>query len=388
MKRPKLVHFLAIFTDEAINIKASITLEENKFAKFHDIDLDLITPKFPMQALRLLNAYQFTMKIVGLSKDLKEVYKKSFESDSFGNFNFKIPLTEDRKNIEILQLYEIRKRPGLDLHLGSYIPLHILSPKKIIICDFDKTLVDTKYSTTKEVYRSLTSPLEKFPTVASSVDILHRFIKAGHHPFILSASPHFYEDAMRDWLYKNNIFSAGIFLKDYRHFFSFLEGELTTKDLKHQGLYKLNHLLDILLMTGIPDELVLMGDNYESDPAIYLTLAKILREDNDPWVLWNEIKEMDIFQLKNKQNSQFLNKIYQLDNLLTRERKKFPNKKVHIEIFIRKRFIKDELNLPSEYSMQKKLAFLIQLYDGIYQDEFEKQIYNEENSVDGPNKII
>jgi hypothetical protein len=270
--------------------------------------------------------------------------------------------------------------------LGTYIPLKIHEPKKIIICDFDKTLVDTKYSTTKELYRSLTRPLEAFPTVESSVEILHRFIRAGHHPFILSASPHFYEDAMRDWLYKNNIFSAGIFLKDYRQFFSFLEGELTAKDLKFQGLYKLNHLLDILLMTGVPDELVLMGDNFESDPIIYLTLAQILREDIDPWVIWNDIKEHDIFQLKKNQNSQFLNKIYQLDNMLTRQRKMYPNKKPHIEIYIRKRFEKDELLVPDEYIQQKKLSYLIQLYDGLYEKK-DSGHHDQENNVNGAQNI-
>lgn len=372
MKRPHLVHFLAIVTDDSINIKASITMKENLMAQ--NLDLDIPTPKFPIQALRLLNAYQFTMKIIGVSKDQKEIYKKSFESDSFGNFNFKIPLTKDRESIEILQLYETKKKPGLDLHLGTYIPLRIFSPKKIIICDFDKTLVDTKYSTTKEVYRSLTRSMEENPTVMSSVEILHRYIRRGHHPFILSASPHFYEDSMRDWLYKNNIFSAGIFLKDYRHFFSFLDGELTTKDLKLQGLYKLNHLLDILLMTGIPDELVLMGDNFESDPAIYLTLTKILREDIDPWVVWNDIKEQDIFQLKKKQNSQFLNKIYQLDNLLTRKRKENFGKKVAIKIYIRKRFKEDVLIAPQTFEKQKKYLDMVEMYDGLYQKEFEKMM--------------
>ena len=92
MKRPHLVHFLAIVTDESINIKASITLKENLMAQ--NLDLDIPTPKFPIQALRLLNAYQFTMKIVGMAKDQREIYKKSFESDSFGNFNFKIPIME------------------------------------------------------------------------------------------------------------------------------------------------------------------------------------------------------------------------------------------------------------------------------------------------------
>lgn len=387
MKRPHLVHFLAIVTDDSINIKASITMKENLMAQ--NLDFDIVTTKLPIQALRLLNGYQFTMKIIGVSKDQREIYKKSFESDSFGNFNFKIPLTKEREEIEILQIYETKKRPGLELHLGTYIPLRIFSPKKLIICDFDKTLVDTKYSTTKEVYRSLTRSLEENPTVASSVEILHRYIRRGHHPFILSASPHFYEDAMRDWLYKNNIFSAGIFLKDYRHFFSFLDGELTAKDLKLQGLYKLNHLLDILLMTGIPDELVLMGDNFESDPTIYLTLTKILREDIDPWVIWNEIKEQDIFQLKKKQNSQFLNKIYQLDNILTRKRKESRGKKIGIKIYIRKRFKTDELQLSPIFEKQKKYLEMIEMYDGLYQDEFQKMMEEAQaKSVKGAESTI
>ncbi len=368
MKRPHLVHFLAIITDDAINIRASITMKENIISKKREVDLNILTPHFPIQALRLLNAYEFTLKIIGMNKDQKEIYKKSFESDSFGNFNFKIPLTEDRNEIEILQLYEVRKRPGLELHLGAYLPLRIYSPKKIIICDFDKTLVDTKYSTTKEVYRSLTRPLEDFPTIVSSVNLLKKFIHEGYHPFILSASPHFYEDAMRDWLYKNNIFSAGIFLKDYRHFFSFLEGDLMTKDFKGQGLYKLNHLLDILLMTGIPDELTLMGDNFESDPIIYLTLAKILSMNIDPWIIWNDIKDKEVFQLKRKQNSQLLNKIFQIDNLINRRKKDKHNKSIMIKIFIRKKYQDDQLNIPEKYQRQRKLLNLIELYDGIYQE--------------------
>lgn len=378
MKRPHLVHFLALITDDSINIKASITMKENIISKKRDIDLAILTPHFPIQALRLLNAYEFTLKIVGMTKDQKEIYKKSFESDSFGNFNFKIPLTEERSKIEILQLYEVKKRPGLELHLGTYIPIRVYSPKKIVICDFDKTLVDTKYSTTKEVYRSLTRPLEEFPTIISSVNILKKAIHQGYHPFILSASPHFYEDAMRDWLYKNNIFSAGIFLKDYRHFFSFLEGDLTTKDLKGQGLYKLNHLIDILLMTGVPDELILMGDNFESDPVIYLTLAKMLKTNIDPWIIWNSIKTTDIFQLKRKQNSQLLNKIFQLNNLLNRKKKNSPNKNIQIKIYIRKRTPDDSLAIPAHFHKQMTLVNLIEMYDGIFQ---EKSVKGAESTI-------
>ena len=74
-------------------------------------------------------------------------------------------------------------------------------------------------------------------------------------------------------------------------------------------------------MTGIPDELTLMGDNFESDPIIYLTLAKILTLNIDPWIIWNNIRDEEIFQLKKKQNSQLLNKVFQLDNLINRKKK-------------------------------------------------------------------
>ena len=32
----------------------------------------------------------------------EEVFEKTYESDSFGNFNLKIPLNEKRKNIKLL----------------------------------------------------------------------------------------------------------------------------------------------------------------------------------------------------------------------------------------------------------------------------------------------
>ncbi len=370
-KRPHLVHFLAILSDESLSIKASITMKENVLAQPLDLP-EIPTPKFPIQALRLLNAYRFTIKIIGLNHNHQEIYKKNFESDSFGNFYFKIPLNEERSQIEALEVYEIRKKPGLLLHLGTFIPLKIQNKKKILICDFDKTLVDTKYSTTKEVYYSLIKPIETFPTVASSVHILHNYIKKGFHPFILSASPHFYEDAIRDWLYKNQIYSAGLFLKDYRHIFSFLEGELVTKDIKIQGLYKLNQLLDILLMTGMPDELTLMGDNFESDPTIYVTLLKILIQKEDPWSFWNSLRKKAIFKMKKSQKSQLLNKIYQIDNMAIRKKRLDPNFQPKINIYIRKKSKTDELNLDEDSEFYRKS---IRLYEGLSFEHMAKSTF-------------
>lgn len=324
------------------------------------LDVELPKPQFPVQALRLLNAYEFSMKIIGLNEKREEIYKKVFDSDGYGSFNFKIPLDETRKDIVALQLYEVCRQPGMDLHLGTYIPLRVNAPKKLAICDFDKTLVDTKYSTTKELYYSLTQPIEYFPTVTNTVDILKGYIKQGFHPFILSASPHFYEDAMRDWLYKNNIFSAGIFLKDYRQVFSIFEEGLTPKDLKAQGLYKMNHLLDILLMTGIPDDLILFGDNFESDPLIYLTLAKLLKENIEPWELWKSVKHHKAFQMNRKQDSQLLNKFYQLHSLI--KKMKANDKEVKLKIYIRKKVKEDSIAVAAQF---EKLMPLVELYDGL-----------------------
>jgi hypothetical protein len=363
MKRPFLVHCLPIVTDDFINIRASISMKENPIylsKTKNKNDLEQLTPSNPLQAFSLLSSNDFMIKIVGLNKNHEEIYKKNYESDTFGNFNFKIPLTEDRRDIKVLQIYEIKHGKGIELLLGSFIPLKVQSPKNIIISDFDKTLADTRYHTTREVYDSLTRPLEYFPTLKRSVKYIKDYIEKEYHPFILSASPHFYEDAMRDWLYKHQIFTAGIFLKDYRHIFSLLEGDLTPKDLKIQGLYKLNHLLDILLMTGIPDKFVLMGDNFESDPTIYTALAKILTKKTDPWKIWKTMKKHKAFSASKRQESQMLNKIYQLQNLVTRRmNQELPL--CDITILIRKVGLENETQIPDEFIEQKKY---ITLYEG------------------------
>ncbi len=360
MKRPHLLNFLSVITEEWISVRAAITMRENPISKNFGSQAtsDDQDPRLPIQALRLLRSYEFKMKLVGLDSKQEVVFTKIYDSDILGDFRFKVPLTEKTRQIEAFQIYEVSRQDGLELQLGTALPLKIPNPRKIIICDFDKTLVDTRYSTTREMYNSLTKPLKFFPTLSNSLEILHGKIKDGFNPFILSASPHFYEEAMRDWLYQHQIYTAGIFLKDYRKVLSFLDGDLTPKDLKVQGLYKLNHLLDILGMTGLPDELVLMGDNFESDPVIYLTLSMILLGDQKPWQLWRSLKENDAFQLSKRQDANFLDKIYQLQNQLERRQGKSLPK---VKIYIRKQSSEDEIRVPD---FCKSRTHLIELYEG------------------------
>lgn len=369
MKRAYLVHFLAIKTHEFLCIKASLG-KRKVVLDNQGSSTDQLKASFPIQNFRLLRSNEFEVKIIGLDENQNEVFKKTYETDSFGNLMIRIPLDENRKKIKVLQVFEIKQRQLLEILLGNFIPMEIEDPKKIIICDFDKTLVDTRYSTTKEMYKSLTSPLENFPTITKSVELIKNYINEGYHPFILSASPHFYENAMRDWLNQNQIFASGIFLKDYRNVFSFLSGDLTPKDLKVQGTYKLNHIFDILLMTGIPDELVLMGDNFESDPIIYLVITMMLKDTIAPWNLWNKLKKKEAFQLTRKQNSQFLNKIYQLDNLLNQKYKNPRENNLKIKIYIRKKDNHDKLRIDQSFQTHQSL---IELYDGYLNNSKTKE---------------
>ena len=362
MRRPKLVHFTGIQSDDYIFIRSSMTYSsQGKFAVLEELEENLkdIVPTKPIQSFGLLSSNEFRLKVIGLTADDQETAVRSFDSDSFGNFNFKFAQPEN-KNVVKLRLYETRSHPGLDLLIGSFIPTKILTPKKLVITDFDKTLVDTRYSTLKELFTSLRSPIHYFPPVPGSIELIHSLTKEGYQPFVVSASPHFYENAIRDWLYQNQIFTGNIFLKDYRNIFSFFEGDLSTKDLKSQGFYKLNNIVNILLMTGIPDDLVLVGDGFESDTLIYLTLAAILVGRYDPWTIWNNIKKEESFKLTNQQHFRFLSKFYQLKNMSD---VRPPGK---IKIYIRtKAGMKEKLEtrvFPLDFANQ--LHKLVEYYEG------------------------
>lgn len=309
MNRPCLVNFSAIISEKQLSIRASLTNSINQ--EFSNKNL----AQRPIDSISLFSKERFRLRIVGLNKENTVIVSKEYDSDNYGNFEIKTSSQVGSELIERLSVYETSTIAGVEIHLGSFLPLMINNPKKILISDFDKTLVDTKYHTPKEMYYSLNKPLNYFPTVTSSVDIIKEKMSEGFQPFVLSASPHFYENAIRDWLYQHDIYASNIFLKDYRDFISIFDGRLSTKDLKIHGFYKLNKLIDILLMTGIPDNLILMGDGFESDPFIYLTMKELVTQSTDPWKLWKSLKNHNFFNLTSKQDSIFLTKFYQLHEM-------------------------------------------------------------------------
>lgn len=327
MKRPFLIHFMAIESNDKITIRALLTSIKEHKKSFFSPFFKKGRPSYPLQSYRLFPKNKYTLKIVGHASNNKKLISQVVESDSFGTLFFKFPIPTDKK-LSYIQVYETSTLAGIDMHIGSFVPIKIEGDKKIVISDFDKTLVDTAYSSPIDIYRSLRRPLENFPLVPESLKLIKKYIRNNYLPFILTASPHFYQNAIRDWLYQHKIYTAEIFLKDYRTIFSFLGGLLTPKDIKKQGYYKLNHLIDIITMTGIPDELVLMGDNHESDPIIYLAFAFILDPHIDPWHLWRKLGPLKQFQFTRKQKSNILDKMYQIHALT----KKSPSPKISIHI--------------------------------------------------------
>jgi hypothetical protein len=123
MRRPKLVHFTAIESDEYIHIRASMTYSsQGRFEILDEINQNLkeIVPTRPIQSMGLLSSNEFRLKIIGLSQDDTEVIVRSFDSDTFGNFDFKLHQPES-KNVVKLKLFETKSFPGLEILIGNFI---------------------------------------------------------------------------------------------------------------------------------------------------------------------------------------------------------------------------------------------------------------------------
>lgn len=357
MRRPYFVKFFAFIRDEQIHIHAALARSPNISSRNDRPENAIISA--PWKSLGLIRSGRYRLLICGLDDAGNELYKKTIDSNSFGIINSKIPARHRGVAVEKLQAYETKSYEGLEILLGSYLPTEIKDPKKIIISDFDKTLVDTKYSTFKEVYTSLKSPISDFPRIDQSLKLFRSYLKKDFHPFILSASPHFYEVAIRDWLYQNKVFTNNIFLKDYRGLFSLREGVLTPKDIKSQSFYKLSQLINILNLTGVPEELVLVGDCFETDELIYLSLAAVLQSRIDPWQIWNQLKQEASFKLTTKQTFYLLSQLYSL----SQQAKKIKQVQISIHIRCRQDMLQTIKNRTYSYSfIQEQKERLVDYY--------------------------
>lgn len=316
--RPKVISLNSICTNAKLSIKLCVGLEPSR-----PFENKKVTPISRLTLLKK-NKFNIFIQILGAN----ESHEQIITTDSFGNAFLNQKL---KSNLDIkFKVYVNDRVQNIRFYLGEFKPSTLDDKRKIIISDFDKTLVDTKYSNLKELYNSLTKPVSDFPKVKNFLKLFKDYISDGYLPFILSSSPNFYGPTIKQWLSEQDIGDQNIFLKDYRHFFSFFSTELFFKDISTHGVHKLNSLLDIFLMTEIPNHIVLLGDSSEADPLIYSIFYKISLGSFAPDDLWDEIKSKKEFRLTDSQSLQFLAKLYEVKNKLTKK-----NRETIIDIFIR-----------------------------------------------------
>jgi len=348
--RPYLIHFHCILVKTKLSLRVGVSSRSSKYFSKNNL-----IPSIPIREFRLLKKNNFVAKIV-IKLEGNSIYEKVLETDQFGHLKFQINLqnyTEQQLINSEVSVYEVSTFKGIELSLGKTTPALINNQKPVIITDFDKTLVDTKYKTTVEVYHSLTSPLNAFPTVEKTLDKIMPEVQQGTPLFVVSASPHFYEAPIRNWLKSKKINDSGIFLKDYRQFLSFQNTELFSKDMKVHGTFKLSQLLNLIYMLEAPSKVILYGDNSETDPLIYCIFYYLLAEHFDVRNTWEKIKNLEAFQLTPFQDSKLLNKLHMIQAL-----KRKTNHVFKIEIYIRQIDGPKDIDLPDWLQKyQSKIVF-------------------------------
>jgi hypothetical protein len=83
-----------------------------------------------------------------------------------------------------------------------------------------------------------------------------------------------------------------------------------------------------MFMCGHAQELVLMGDGFESDLLIYTVFQRILSKKADPHHLWSSLVKRKEFNLTSNQQANFLLKVYELTARLAS--RPLINVKIHI----------------------------------------------------------
>ena len=84
-------------------------------------------------------------------------------------------------------------------------------------------------------------------------------------------------------------------------------------------------------MTDLPREIILIGDNSESDPVIYSITKYILSNHFNPDEIWGLIRDLNSFKLNNTQSLKILNRLYLLKNLIDQK-----GRSTEVKIYIRK----------------------------------------------------
>jgi phosphatidate phosphatase APP1 len=323
MKTVQTLQLVGIKNHQSININLSLFYSSKTLASC----------KRPLDGIFLFSKNLFKLNIIFKNAQNKTIDNFPCTTDNYGNlsksFAFTLsPHLQDCFQVEIVDLASKRSLHTLRL-------LNLQEQNRVVICDFDKTLVATKYSNATEIINNLMTTIPDSYKIQKSIDILKKTISEGHHSFILSASPHFFAPTIKKWLERSKIPITGIFLKDFRPLLSKKLKFLTFSLFTNQVYFKIKSIINILSLTGVPKELVLIGDDYESDHEIYLWIKQILAHNID-------------FQFLNKWKLNSDNKLH-LKNKFLKLMSDRPEQKTKVTIHIRttKPIGKDGLDIHS-----------------------------------------
>ena len=136
MDRPYLVNFSAIISENQLSIRASITDSKTSIQQ-----TEKSLHSRPIQSLGLFSKESYRLKIVALNAKNETIFKREYDSDSFGRFEIKANAKFQGGQIEKLVAFETSKINGLDLYLGSFLPLAPMAKWTKI---FDKTPLSKK----------------------------------------------------------------------------------------------------------------------------------------------------------------------------------------------------------------------------------------------------
>ena len=150
--RPELLKWVCIARDETMHILAEVDLEEFHHSLWKKGQA-LASHSSPWENFSFLPEKKFVLLVMGLSSNGNVIYKRFFYNHTNGRFQFQIPRNSNQGlSIHSLKVYEAGTKIGTYFYLGTYLPQILPKPSKVIITDFDKTLVETKYATTKKSF--------------------------------------------------------------------------------------------------------------------------------------------------------------------------------------------------------------------------------------------
>jgi hypothetical protein len=191
-------------------------------------------------------------------------------------FEFFSKIFSGSKNYNVIRLVDRRICEGRPY---GEVP----DPRFDIICDIDKTYLETEFETVADLARTALEEAEDKVTVFGAADVLMAARWAGASPapnglhFVSSSPPQLrrkLEAKLRldglDWTsdtFKNQAYN----IRKRRLGF-----------LRHHVVYKSHAILNVATTRGHGGNYVMIGDNAESDPVVYTGVARLIKGVMDP----------------------------------------------------------------------------------------------------------